>query len=336
MNQSSRSIPMTYAPIPPFEKRLRQEGVQLRRSAIETVQINVGKLCNQSCSHCHVEAGPGRSEIMNRRQAELALEFVVASGAGKIDLTGGAPELNPSFRFLVAQSRCLGCQVILRSNLSVLCQPDLADLPEFLAENLVEITASLPCYTEDNVDRQRGKGAFQKSIRALRRLNGLGYGQGNSGLTLNLVYNPLDARLPGCQQTLEADYRRELSSRFGLVFNYLFTITNMPIGRFGGQLVQHGSSGEYSQLLAGAFNVETLQNLMCLRMISLSWDGYLFDCDFNQMLELRLGNPYPVRLDGTPSAEILQQLEGQCVRTGLHCYGCTAGAGSSCIGSLVS
>jgi radical SAM/Cys-rich protein len=320
----------------PFNRRLHQEGVQLRRLRLDVVQVNLGKLCNQACSHCHVEAGPGRKEIMSRQMAEQVIEFVAAAGAATVDLTGGAPEINPSFQYLVGEFRRLNRHVIVRSNLSVLLERGQEDLAEFLAACKVEITASLPCYTQENVDRQRGQGVFARSIQAIRRLNALGYGRLDSGLILNLVYNPGGAFLPGAQAALEADYRRELGSCFGLTFNHLYTITNMPVGRFARQLKRSGEAGSYRHLLAASFNAATLDNLMCLRQISLAWNGFVYDCDFNQMLGLQLGEGTPLKLGDLPPAEIARRLLGLPVRTGSHCYGCTAGSGSSCAGSLVS
>jgi radical SAM/Cys-rich protein len=336
---------MSFAPTPnlqtgrfnlSFERRLHQEGAQLKRMSLDIVQINLGKLCNQACAHCHVEAGPGRKEVMSRQMAGQVVDFVGAAGAATVDITGGAPELNPSFRHLVGEFHGLGLHVIVRSNLSVLLQPGLEDLAEFLAAHGVEITASLPCYTEENVDRQRGQGVFAKSILAFRRLNKLGYGLPGSGLTLNLVYNPGGAFLPAAQAALEADYKHELGSRFGLSFNHLYTIANMPIGRFARQLKFNGEAGSYRRLLASSFNPDTLENLMCLRQVSIAWDGFLNDCDFNQMLGLRLGEGGSLRLGELPAAEIVRRLRGRPIRTGFHCYGCTASSGSSCAGSLVS
>jgi radical SAM/Cys-rich protein len=318
-----------------FDERLLQENTQLRCLSLDIVQINVGRLCNQACIHCHVEAGPNRTEIMSRQMAELVLDFVEVTGVGTADITGGAPELNPSFRHLVLELRRSGRHVIDRSNLTVLLEPGMEDLPEFLAENEVEIVASLPCYTEENVDKQRGNGAYQKSVAALRRLNALGYGREGSGLVLNLVYNPLGAFLPGEQAALETDYKRELDARFGLFFNHLYTITNMHIGRFAHMLSWSGEIEDYSLLLARSFNPATLNNLMCLRQVSISWDGYLYDCDFNQMLDLRLRNGRQFRLGEKPAGEIAGHLEGRTILTGPHCYGCTAGVGSSCAGALV-
>src|SRR5919106_6189689 len=236
----------------PFAERVRQEKVSLRRISLDTVQINVGKLCNQACVHCHVDAGPKRTEIMDRRTAELALNFVRAAGAQKVDITGGAPELNPAFRFLVEQARQEGRQVIDRCNLTVLLEPGQEDLAEFLARMGVEVVASLPCYLEENVDQQRGQGVHKKSILALRRLNAVGYGQEGSGLVLSLVYNPLGAYLPPPQEQLEADYKRELSARFGIRFNHLYTVTNMPIARFAHMLQRENKLDAYLELLANA------------------------------------------------------------------------------------
>jgi len=318
----------------PFELRLRQEKMELRRKAIETVQINLGRLCNQACLHCHVEAGPNRTEIMDRRTVDLVIEFVAASGATTTDLTGGAPELNPNFRFLIDGLTGLGKRVIVRSNLTVLLEPGLQDLPESFAAKQIEIVASLPCYTQENVDGQRGAGVYQKSMAVLRQLNGLGYGQEGSGLVLNLVYNPGGAALPGEQEGLEADYKRELMKRFGLVFNHLYVITNQPIGRFSRQLSQNGEEDQYARLLIGAFNPATLSQLMCLRQVSISWDGFIFDCDFNQILGLSLGNGHAYRLGEISPEALVYRLQDSAIKTGSHCFACTAGAGSSCGGAL--
>ncbi len=322
--------------LPSFETRLELEGAQLRRESLDIVQVNVGKLCNQACVHCHVEAGPNRTEVMSQAMAELVIDFVRAAGAKTVDLTGGAPELNPSFRFLVREARKIGCHVIVRSNLTVLLEETQRDLPAFFASEKVEVIASLPCYTEENVDGQRGRGAHQKSVTAIRVLNWLGYGQEGSGLELNLVYNPGGANLPGPQAALEADYKRELMSHFGLVFNHLYTITNASIGRFARTLQAKGEGEQYYYLLSNAFDPTTLGNLMCRRMVNVSWDGYLFDCDFNQMLGMRLeGQCGSLRLGEQPAAEIAHQLKDRTVLIGAHCYACTAGAGSSCGGALV-
>lgn len=320
----------------PFAARVRQEGVYLRRTSIDTVQINVGKLCNQACIHCHVDAGPKRTEIMDRRTAELALELVKAAGAQTVDITGGAPELNPSFRFLVKQARRDGRRVMDRCNLTVLFEPGQEDLAVFLASMEVEVVASLPCYLAENVDKQRGRGVYEKSIEALQRLDALGYGQEGSGLVLNLVYNPVGAHLPPPQAKLEADYKRELGARFGIRFNHLYTLTNMPIARFAHMLQREGKLEAYLELLARAFNPATLDGLMCRRLISVSWEGFVYDCDFNQMLDLRLGNGRPLRLGEISAAELVHHLAQRDIRVGTHCYGCTAGAGSSCGGALTN
>lgn len=321
--------------VPSFAARVRQAGGPLRRAGIDTVQINVGKLCNQACLHCHVDAGPKRTEIMDRRTAELALEFVRASEAPTVDITGGAPELNPSFRFLVEQARHDGRRVLDRCNLTVLLEPGQEDLAEFLARLQVEIIASLPCYLEANVEKQRGRGVYDKSIAALRRLNALGYGQEGSDLVLNLVYNPVGGHLPPPQAQLEADYKRELGSRFGIRFNHLYTITNMPIARFAHSLEREGKLAAYLELLATAFNPATLDSLMCRHLVSLSWDGFVYDCDFNQMLDMRLGESRPFRLGERPARELVRLLERRDILVDAHCYGCTAGAGSSCGGTLI-
>jgi radical SAM/Cys-rich protein len=314
-----------------FQDKLRQHELgELRRREVTTLQINVGKLCNQACHHCHVEAGPKRTEIMPAGVAERTMKLLAATPSIQtVDITGGAPELNANFRMLVSESRRLKKNVIDRCNLTVFFEDERETLPEFLAANKVEITASLPCYTESNVDQQRGQGAFEKSIRALRLLNGIGYGQPGSGLTLNLVYNPLGASLPPPQQKLEADYKRELGQNFGIEFNRLFTITNMPIKRFAEMLFREGKHESYMGLLANHFNPATVESLMCRDLVSIGWDGKIYDCDFNQMLDLE-----------TPSAKTIweidtfSELAHKRIATARHCFGCTAGAGSSCGGSL--
>jgi radical SAM/Cys-rich protein len=251
-----------------------------------------------------------------------------------VDITGGAPELNPSFRFLVEQARNDGRHVMDRCNLTVLFESGQEDLPEFLANHRVEVMASLPCYSEENVTKQRGQGVYEKSIQALRRFNALGYGREGSELILNLVYNPVGAFLPPPQPQLEADYKRELGTRFDIHFNHLYTLTNMPIARFAHSLERDGKFASYVELLAAAFNPATIDGLMCRRLVSVSWDGFLYDCDFNQMLDLRLSNGKPFRLGERPAAELVRALERREILTGAHCYGCTAGAGSSCGGAL--
>jgi len=314
-----------------FQDKLRQHGLgELRRREVTTLQINVGKLCNQACHHCHVEAGPKRTEIMPAGVADRILALLAATPSIQtVDITGGAPELNENFRRLVSESRRMQKQVIDRCNLTVLFEPGLETLAEFLAANNVEITASLPCYTESNVDQQRGKGAFEKSIRALRLLNAIGYGQPGSGLALNLVYNPLGASLPPPQEKLEADYKSHLRESFGIEFNRLFTITNMPIKRFADMLVREGKHESYMGLLANHFNPATVEQVMCRDLVSIGWDGKIYDCDFNQMLDLETpGGKNIWEIDS------FSELANSGIATDSHCFGCTAGAGSSCGGSL--
>lgn len=320
---------------PSFADFLQASAVCLERQSIDTVQINVGKLCNQSCTHCHVMAGPQRREIMDQRNAELAMELVEAAQAKTVDLTGGAPELNPAFRYLVRQSVSQRRHVIDRCNLTVLLEPGCEDLPTFLAEQSVEIVASMPCYTQGNVDAQRGSGVYDRSVEALRKLNRLGYGLDGSGLVLNLVYNPGGPFLPGPQTALEADYRRELMDRHGIQFNRLLTIANAPIGRFGLALAREGELAGYQATLVSAANPAALSHLMCRQMISISWDGFICDCDFNQALDLRLGDDAPFRLGQIPAADLVRRLVGREIVTGSHCYSCSAGSGSSCRGALV-
>jgi radical SAM/Cys-rich protein len=304
----------------------------LRRARLETLQVNLGYRCNQSCLHCHVNAGPTRKEMMTRETMDQVIAFTEASGVGTLDLTGGAPELNPGFRDLVRVARARGVHVIDRCNLTVLELPEHADLAGFLAEHEVEIVASLPCYLETNVDAQRGTGVYEASIRALKRLNALGYGQPQSRLKLNLVYNPAGPSLPPPQAALEADYRRELGERHGIVFNRLLTLTNMPIQRFGSTLVSRGQFGSYMELLRAAHRDENLAGVMCRSLVSVDWQGYVYDCDFNQMLGL------PLRVGHRPRTHITEltgrKLEGLPIRVADHCFGCTAGQGSSCGGAL--
>jgi len=304
----------------------------IRRRALETLQVNLGYLCNQSCLHCHVNAGPRRREIMDAETIRTVLDFLAASGIGKLDLTGGAPEMNPRFRELVRAARGLGVQVMDRCNLTILEEPGYEDMAAFLAANQVEVIASLPCYEEENVNAQRGKGVFGLSIRALKRLNGLGYGKEGSGLVLNLVYNPRGPSLPPNQETLEASYKTELKHRYNVVFNQLFTITNMPIKRFGSTLISRGQFADYMQLLKDAYREDNLEDVMCRSMISVDWRGFVYDCDFNQMLDLPLG------WNGKPRIH-LSELTGEDIEDNPivvmdHCYGCAAGQGSSCGGAL--
>ncbi len=304
----------------------------MQRGQLDTLQVNLGYRCNQSCVHCHVNAGPQRSEMMSRETVADVLAFLEVSGVKQLDLTGGAPELNVHFRGLVMRARDIGVHVIDRCNLTVLDEPGQEGLAEFLAHQQVEITASLPCYLEDNVDRQRGKGVFKRSIAALRRLNALGYGRDDARLALNLVYNPQGAVLPPAQAGLEADYRRDLGGRFGIRFTRLYTLANMPIQRFGSTLVSMGKFNEYMALLKGAHRDDNVDGVMCRGLLSVDWRGYAYDCDFNQMLGLPLalkGNKRPHLSD-----LIGRELRGNPIAVRDHCYGCTAGNGSSCGGAL--
>jgi radical SAM/Cys-rich protein len=319
-----------------FDDVLRAHGAApLTRGRITTLQVNVGKLCNLACLHCHVEAGPKRTEIMARATAERVIALLDASpGLSTLDLTGGAPELNPSFRALVHEARRRGLRVIDRCNLTVLFEPGMADLAEFLAEQRVQIVASLPCYSETNVDAQRGRGTFELSIEALQRLNELGYGAADSGLELDLVYNPLGASLPPAQASLEARYKLELRSGFGIEFNSLLTITNMPLARFAHALERDGLFDEYMSVLANHFNPLTLPGLMCRTLLSVGYDGKLYDCDFHQMAEVPLGASPRTGIGSIFEVDSLDGLTGHDIATAAHCFGCTAGSGSSCGGSL--
>jgi radical SAM/Cys-rich protein len=315
----------------PFETRLDQAGLfPLRATGMTVFQINVGKLCNQTCKHCHVDAGPDRTESMSRETAELCMQALAKTDIPTVDLTGGAPELNPNFRWLVEQARGLGRHVLDRCNLSVLLIPSQAGLAEFLATHRVEIIASLPSYRASQTDAQRGEGIFEKSIEALHRLNRLGYGQPGSGLALNLVYNPVGAFLPPKQEAIEAQFRKELRARHGIEFTHLYTITNMPVSRYLEFLVESGNYEGYMERLANAFNSTAAAGVMCRSMISIGWDGTLYDCDFNQMLELQIDGTLPRHIrDVDPT-----RLQNRRIVTGNHCYGCTAGAGSSCGGTV--
>jgi len=311
-----------------FPATLAAHGLVLKRARVQTLQINVGKLCNLTCSHCHVNAGPARKEIMQRETVDRILEWLSHTEIPTVDLTGGAPEMIPDFRHLVSGLRGQGRHVIDRCNLTILLDPAHGGLAEFLAANEVEIIASMPCYSAENVNAQRGDGVFDASIAALQKLNALGYG---TRLPLHLVYNPVGATLPGPQPALEADYKRELANHFGIVFNSLFTITNLPIARFASWLRHQGKYDEYLALLAEAFNPATVPGLMCRTTVSVGWRGEVFDCDFNQMLGMQWRNGTPLFLwDIAPD-----QVEGRTIATGEHCFGCTAGAGSSCGGALV-
>lgn len=328
--------PTDFRPDPPMHDTLpllaATDFPPIRRRALDTLQVNLGYRCNQSCLHCHVAASPQRTEMMDGDTASLVVEVLRRRRIGTLDLTGGAPELNPHFRTLVQQARASGVRVIDRCNLTILSEPDQEDLAGFLAGQCVEVTASLPCYSPANVDRQRGDGVFERSIAGLRGLNALGYGDPGSGLVLNLVYNPQGPSLPPAQGPLEADYKRELLLHFGIRFNHLFALTNMPIQRFGSTLVSKGSFDGYLQLLRGAYRADNLDTVMCRTLLSVDWQGELYDCDFNQMLGLRAQLPGRAR----PHLRdlLVEDASGTPIRVADHCFGCTAGQGSSCGGAL--
>jgi radical SAM/Cys-rich protein len=321
------------AAVPPFEEKMAAAGLDpLCASGISVLQINVGKLCNQTCAHCHVDAGPDRREQMNRETAELCIRALEKTEIPTVDITGGAPELNPNFRWLVERARALGRHVMDRCNLTVLLVAPQADLADFLARHRVEIVASLPYYRAAQTDAQRGAGVFERSVEALRKLNAVGYGQPGSGLLLNLVYNPVGAFLPPKQESIEAQFRRELDRRWGVAFNRLYTMTNMPISRFLEFLLASGNYEGYMERLANAFNPAAAAGVMCRSMISVGWDGTLYDCDFNQMLDLPTGFGAPQHIREFDPA----RLAARRIVSGNHCYGCTAGGGSSCGGKISS
>ena len=304
----------------------------LRATGVSVLQINVGKRCNQACHHCHVDAGPDRTEVMAAEVVEACLRFLAASDIPVVDITGGAPELHPQFRHIVSCARAMGRHVIDRCNLTITRLPNYADLPDFLASHAVEVVASLPSFAARQTDAQRGEGVFEESIAALRRFNSVGYGIDGSGLLLNLVTNPVGAFLPGPQKALEADWKRELHRRYGISFNRLYTITNMPISRYLQFLEESGNLEAYMAKLTAAFNPAAVEGLMCRYTLSVGWDGQLYDCDFNQMIELGVEAAAPQTIfDATPDA-----LAGRRVVVGPHCFGCTAGAGSSCGGTTTS
>lgn len=317
--------------LPHFQTTLQEHGLaSLKRGTLKTLQVNVGKLCNQTCRHCHVDAGPDRRELMTRENFEHCLRLVRDFKVDTVDITGGAPEMNPHFTWFVSEIRKLDRHVIDRCNLTILTVPGFTHLPQFLAAHEVEIVASLPCYLEENCDRQRGTGVFEKSVRALQQLNELGYGIEGSSLRLSLVFNPTGLSLPPAQQKLEDSYRDQLRSRFGIEFNRLFTITNMPVSRFLDDLITRDRYHAYMSLLVRSFNPGTMDDLMCRSTVSVDWEGFFYDCDFNQMLNL--STPHKSRLH--ISSVRLDQLEDHPISVGRHCYGCTAGAGSSCQGAL--
>lgn len=320
-----------------FDAVLQQHDLTLTRAATQALQINVGKKCNQTCVHCHVNAGPKRKEVMSRETMQRVLDWLAQTQIPIVDITGGAPELNPDFRFLVQQIKTLSParHIIDRCNLTVFFEAGQKNLPDFLAENEIEIIASLPCYDSTNVDAQRGDGVFEKSIRALQKLNALGYGT-NENLLLNLVYNPPGAHLPAPQVELEREYKRELKNNFNIVFNRLFAMTNMPIARFDAHLRRCGQWQEYQELLMQSFNSASVARLMCRDTLNIGWRGEVYDCDFNQMLEMQWCDFHsspktPLYLwDIAPA-----QVAGRIIQTADHCFGCTAGTGSSCGGAVV-
>ena len=307
----------------------------IQRGQLQTLQVNLGYRCNQRCLHCHVNASPDRTEMMERDTVELIPEVLKQRNISVLDLTGGAPELHDDFRWLVETATTMGVSVMDRCNLTILSEPGQADLAEFLAQHKVVVVASLPCYSMKNVDQQRGQGVFEKSITALQQLNQLGYGLANSDLVLNLVYNPQGPSLPPNQETLQADYKRELFEHFGIEFNELYALANMPIKRFGSTLISKGQFNQYMQLLQDSFSQANLANVMCRTLVSVDWRGYLYDCDFNQQLDL----PVPVTARDAKSKLHLRDLltmdiDGCPIRVAGHCFGCTAGQGSSCGGAL--
>ena len=316
-----------------FSRKLAEHALSLRHTQTEILQINVGKLCNLTCIHCHVNAGPKRKEIMTRETIDRVVDWLAKTDIPTVDLTGGAPEMIPDFKYLVERLKALTPprHIIDRCNLTILLEPGFEDYAEFLARHEIEIIASMPCYSPENVNAQRGEGVFDGSIKGLQLLNSLGYGI-DPLLPLHLVYNPNGAFLPGPQQELEADYKRELKNHFGIDFNQLFTITNLPIGRFASWLKNNGQLADYMALLNEAFNPATINGLMCRNTISVSWRGEVFDCDFNQMLNMQWRDrDRALSLwDIDPAA-----VEDRPIQTGEHCFGCTAGAGSSCGGALV-
>lgn len=317
----------------PFDEQLQRRGLApLRATGITVFQMNVGKLCNQTCRHCHVDAGPDRTERMSRETAELCIAALAKTDIPTVDITGGAPELNPNFRWLVQEARALNRHVMDRCNLSVLLLPSQTDLAAFLASHQVEIVASLPYYRAAQTDAQRGEGIFDKSIEALRRLNQLGYGREGSGLRLNLVHNPVGAFLPPKQEAIERQFRNALRAQHGVEFNHLYTITNMPVSRFLEFLVDSGNYEGYMERLANAYNPVAAAGVMCRYTLSVGWDGTLYDCDFNQMLELPMHLEAPAHIRDFDPA----RLHHRQITTHNHCYGCTAGAGSSCGGAVTS
>lgn len=318
--------------LPQFQTVLAGHGFPtLQRDRLQTLQINVGKLCNQTCRHCHVDAGPDRRELMTRENFEHCLRIIRESDVQTVDITGGAPEMNPHFEWFVTEVRGMNRHVIDRCNLTILSASGYTHLPQFLADNEVEVVASLPCYLEENCDSQRGNGVFRKSIDALKQLNSLGYAKQGTRLTLSLVYNPVGPSLPPNQQKLEQSYRDQLRQRYGIEFNQLYTITNMPISRFLDDLITSGRYDQYMSLLVNSFNRDAVEGLMCRSTVSVDWQGFLYDCDFNQMLDLPLSSSTRIHISQISTDE----LRDRAIAVGRHCFGCTAGAGSSCRGALL-
>ena len=317
----------------PFAHKLGLDGAGLKRRAVDVLQVNLGRYCNLACIHCHVEAGPARPEMMSRPIVESVLRFLESTPIPTLDITGGAPELHPDFDYLVESARSVGRQVLDRCNLTVIFEPKKEYLPQFFRRHQVELICSLPCYSMENVDKQRGKGTFDASIRALQIFNRIGYGQPESGLTLNLVYNPVAPHLPPPQEKLELDYKRELKEQFGIVFNHLYCLTNTPITRYATHLKLRGEYDDYFELLERSFNGATIEQVMCRNLISVGSDGTIYDCDFNQMLDLPItgADNKPLHI----SSLTMDQLAGTAISVGDHCYACTAGAGSSCGGALI-
>jgi radical SAM/Cys-rich protein len=317
----------------PFAEKLQIAGDDFRRRAVDVLQVNMGRYCNLACIHCHVESGPTRKEMMSRDTVDAVLRFLAGTSIPTLDITGGAPELHRDFDYLVESARSLGRHVMDRCNLTVIFEPGKEYLPEFFWRHEVELVCSLPCYSQENVDKQRGKGTFDSSIRALQRFNEVGYGQTDSGLVLNLVYNPVGPHLPPPQEKLEQDYKKILHEQFGIVFNHLFCLTNMPITRYATHLKLRGEYDRYVELLETNFNAATLDQVMCRNLISIGWEGLVYDCDFNQMLNLPLRDRAGKPLDIASLA--LEQVVNRPITVDDHCYACTAGCGSSCGGALV-
>jgi radical SAM/Cys-rich protein len=317
----------------PFVERIHLKTGDFKRRGVDVLQVNMGRYCNLACIHCHVESGPNRKEMMSRQTVDAVLRFLAGTSIPTLDITGGAPELHRDFDYLVESACTLGRHVMDRCNLTVIFEPGKEYLPEFFRRHEVELVCSLPCYSQENVDKQRGKGTFDSSIRALRRLNEVGYGQADSGLVLNLVYNPVGPHLPPAQNKLEEDYKRILREQFDIIFNQLFCLTNMPITRYATHLKLRGEYDRYTELLEANFNAATLDQVMCRNLISIGWEGLVYDCDFNQMLDLPLRDRAGKLLDIASLA--LDEVFNRPITVGDHCYACTAGCGSSCGGALV-